>query len=56
MWLVTLAAHALQEIQKRFHADFPAHPKEKEYSFGAPSSLKATRAIPTEGSLNQVPI
>ncbi len=51
---VSLAAHAIEEIQERFAKDFPPHPKEKEYLYGTASTLKPTRAVATEGSLNQV--
>jgi acetylornithine deacetylase len=50
---VKLVHHAIEEIQRRFHTDFAAHTKEKEYGFGSSSSLKPTRAVGTEGSLNQ---
>ena len=51
---IELGFNALTEIQRRFHADFPAHPKEQEYMFTSSSSLKPTKMIGSEGSLNQV--
>eukprot|EP00042_Codosiga_hollandica_P008854 m.20338 g.20338 ORF g.20338 m.20338 type:complete len:435 (-) comp31927_c0_seq1:151-1455(-) len=52
---VDLAYAALGEIEKHFHTDFPAHPSEKEYSYGSSSSFKCTRMVQSTGALNQIP-
>lgn len=31
------------EVQRRFYADYPPHPKETDYAFVAPSSMKPTK-------------
>ncbi|HXG20394.1 MAG TPA: M20/M25/M40 family metallo-hydrolase, partial [Methylomirabilota bacterium] len=38
-----LAFLAVQKLQEWFYRNYPPHPKEKEYGFLAPSSLKPTR-------------
>lgn len=34
---------ALQEILKRFYADFPPHPEEAKYNYVVSSSMKPTQ-------------
>jgi acetylornithine deacetylase len=51
---IELAMDALNEIQTRFYQDFKAHPMEKEYNFGASSTMKPTAWSCPEGSLNQI--
>ena len=36
---------ALQEILKRFYADFPPHPEEKKYNYVVSSSMKPTQVL-----------
>lgn len=38
-----MASEAVKEIQVRFYRDFPAHPKEKDYGYAAPSTMKPTK-------------
>ena len=38
-----LANEVTRALQQWFYAHYPAHPKEPEYGFQAPSSLKPTR-------------
>lgn len=38
-----MAMEALKEIQKRFYAEFPAHPMEKKYGYATPSTMKPTQ-------------
>jgi acetylornithine deacetylase len=40
---VELGMVALQEILRRFYADFPAHPDEATYNYLACSSMKPTQ-------------
>lgn len=50
-----LSMEALEEIQKRFYDDFPAHPKEELYQFATPSTMKPTQWSYPGGGLNQIP-
>jgi len=50
-----LCMEALEEIQKRFYNDFPAHPKEELYQFATPSTMKPTQWSYPGGGLNQIP-
>ncbi|KMZ75955.1 Acetylornithine deacetylase or succinyl-diaminopimelate desuccinylase [Zostera marina] len=50
-----MASEAFKEIQVRFYRDFPAHPKEKEYGYAAPSTMKPTKWSYPEGGINQIP-
>lgn len=34
---------ALKVIETKFYQDFPAHPKEAEYKFSIPSTMKPTQ-------------
>lgn len=38
-----LAMEALKEIQTRFYRDFSPHPKEQDYGFATPSTMKPTQ-------------
>lgn len=40
---IELGNVAVAEILKRFYADFPPHPKEKDYNFNVSSSMKPTQ-------------
>eukprot|EP00897_Mesotaenium_endlicherianum_P008431 jgi/Mesen1/7616/ME000004S07886 len=46
---------ALAEVQRRFYADFPAHPMEDKYGFATPSTMKPTQWSYPGGSVNQIP-
>ena len=46
---------ACKIIQERFYVDFPAHPKEKDYNYACPSTIKPTQMVCAKGSLNQIP-
>eukprot|EP00731_Ephydatia_muelleri_P025862 Em0017g945a len=46
---------AVAYLQKRFYEDFPPHPKETEYKFATPSTMKPTLIKCSEGSVNQIP-
>lgn len=50
-----LCNEAVSELQRRFYADFPAHPSEKLYEFSTPSTMKPTKVSAPENSVNQVP-
>jgi acetylornithine deacetylase len=50
-----LGYEAATEIAARFHKDFPAHPKEKEYGYAVSSSMKITMTEHPPGSVNQIP-
>uniref|UniRef100_A0A0D6R0C2 Acetylornithine deacetylase n=1 Tax=Araucaria cunninghamii TaxID=56994 RepID=A0A0D6R0C2_ARACU len=50
-----LCMEALEEIQKCFYNDFPAHPKEAEYGFATPSTMKPTQWSYPGGGINQIP-
>jgi len=50
-----LAYEALMEVMRRFHRDFPAHPKEKEYFYPVPSTMKPTMWDHPPGAINQIP-
>jgi len=52
---IELVMDAVSEIQRRFYADFPAHPNEQKYAFRCQSSMKPTQIKVAEGSLNQIP-
>jgi acetylornithine deacetylase len=40
---IELGNVAVAEILKRFYADFPPHPMEKDYNFTVSSSMKPTQ-------------
>jgi len=50
-----LAYESVMEMMKRFHADFPAHEKEKDYGFKSPSTMKPTMWEHPPGAINQIP-
>ncbi|XP_038888364.1 acetylornithine deacetylase-like [Benincasa hispida] len=50
-----LAMDALKPIQLRFYEDFPAAPKEAEYGFAIPSTMKPTQWNYPGGGINQIP-
>ncbi|KAL3497777.1 hypothetical protein ACH5RR_040509 [Cinchona calisaya] len=50
-----LAMEALKEIQLRFYKDFPPHPKEEDYVFATPSTMKPTQWSYPGGGINQIP-
>jgi len=50
-----LGYEAVMELTKRFHEDFPAHPKEQEYGFKGPSTMKPTMWSHPPGAINQIP-
>mmetsp|Transcript_13777 Transcript_13777/g.30386 ORF Transcript_13777/g.30386 Transcript_13777/m.30386 type:complete len:437 (-) Transcript_13777:1289-2599(-) len=52
---IELAMDAIAYIQKKFYADFPPHPLEKDYNFATQSNMKPTQVSCTPGSLNQLP-
>jgi len=52
---VNLAYEATIEIANRFHQKFGPHPKEKEYSYSCPSTMKITVVEQPPGAVNQIP-
>lgn len=50
-----LAMEAVAEVQRRFYADFPPHPREREYNYKTPSTMKPTQMECARGSVNQIP-
>jgi len=50
-----LAYEALMELMRRFHRDFPSHPKEKEYKYPISSTMKPTMWEHPPGAINQIP-
>ena len=50
-----LAFAATQALQNWFYAQYPAHPKEAEYGFLVPSSLKPTRVQIENDTLAKIP-
>ncbi|XP_044465924.1 acetylornithine deacetylase-like, partial [Mangifera indica] len=50
-----LAMEALKEIQTRFYRDFSPHPKEQDYGFATPSTMKPTQWHYPGGGINQIP-
>jgi len=52
---IHLGYEAAIEIMKRFHEAFPAHPKEKDYRFHCPSTMKITMVDHPPGAINQIP-
>ncbi|TFJ85460.1 hypothetical protein NSK_002970 [Nannochloropsis salina CCMP1776] len=52
---IELGTVALQEILRRFYADFPTHLEESKYNYVVSSSMKPTQVECARGSLNQVP-
>ncbi|GLJ22250.1 hypothetical protein SUGI_0418440 [Cryptomeria japonica] len=50
-----LCMEALDDIQKRFYKDFPAHPKEEIYGFATPSTMKPTQWSYPGGGISQIP-
>jgi acetylornithine deacetylase len=52
---VEMAMDAVNMLQQRFYADYPPHPKEKDYNYATPSTFKPTQIKCTPGSLNQLP-
>ncbi len=50
-----LANEATRALQQWFYAHYPAHPKEREYGFRAPSSLKPTRVQVENDTLTKIP-
>lgn len=49
------AMEAMNEIQRRFYADFPACPEETTYQFSTPSTMKPTKIKGPDNSVNQLP-
>ena len=49
-----LANEATRALQQWFYAHYPAHPKEQEYGFRAPSSLKPTRVRVENETLTKI--
>ena len=52
---IEMAMDAMNLLQEKFYADYPPHPKEKDYNFATPSTFKPTQIKCTPGSLNQLP-
>jgi len=52
---IEMAMDVVNYVQRRFYADFPRHPKEDEYNYATPSTLKPTQIRCTPGALNQLP-
>jgi len=50
-----LAFAAVQALQEWFYRNYPPHPKEKEYGFLTPSSLKPTRVQVENDTLTKIP-
>nr|BAA95409.1 DIP-1 [Citrullus lanatus] len=50
-----LAMDALKPIQLNFYRDFPPHPKESDYGFETPSTMKPTQWSYPGGGVNQIP-
>jgi len=50
-----LGYEAVAEMMKRFHHDYPAHPKEADYGFKSPSTMKPTMWEHPPGAINQIP-
>src|SRR5215510_6167968 len=50
-----LAFAATQALQEWFYRNYPPHPKEKEYGFLSPSSLKPTRVQIENDTLTKIP-
>jgi len=50
-----LAFAATQALQGWFYRNYPPHPKEKEYGFLSPSSLKPTRVQVENDTLTKIP-
>uniref|UniRef100_A0A1S3CQ45 Peptidase M20 dimerisation domain-containing protein n=1 Tax=Cucumis melo TaxID=3656 RepID=A0A1S3CQ45_CUCME len=50
-----LAMDALKPIQLKFYEDFPADPREGDYGFETPSTMKPTQWSYPGGSVNQIP-
>jgi len=50
-----LCYESVMEMMKRFYVDFPAHPKEAEYGFKSPSTMKPTMWEHPPGAINQIP-
>jgi acetylornithine deacetylase len=49
------AMEACAEMQRRFYIDFPPHPREADYNFATPSTMKPTQISVPKGGLNQLP-
>jgi len=50
-----LSYEVVMELMKRFHQDFPAHPKESVYGYKGPSTMKPTMWTHPPGAINQIP-
>ncbi|KAF7828566.1 acetylornithine deacetylase [Senna tora] len=50
-----LGMDALKEIQVRFYRDYPPDPREKDYKFETPSTMKPTQWSYPVGGINQIP-
>ena len=50
-----LAFEVTRALQRWFYEHYPPHPKEREYGFRAPSSLKPTRVTVHNDSLTKIP-
>ncbi|GBG90733.1 hypothetical protein CBR_g51240 [Chara braunii] len=50
-----MTMEALNVIQSRFYKDFGPHPKEKDYGFATPSTMKPTQWSFPGSSVNQIP-
>ena len=50
-----LAFEATRALQGWFYAHYPPHPKEREYGFQGPSSLKPTRVTVHNDTLSKIP-
>lgn len=52
---IELVNAACAELQRRFYAQWPAHPQEAVYGFACGSSMKPTQMSYPGGSVNQIP-
>lgn len=52
---IEMGMDVMNHIQRRFYSQFPAHPKEVEYNYTTPSTIKPTQIRCTPGALNQLP-
>jgi len=50
-----LGYEAVMEITRRVHEKFPTHPKEKDYKFACPTTMKLTMVDHPPGAVNQIP-
>eukprot|EP01126_Amoeba_proteus_P019532 TRINITY_DN2009_c0_g1_i5.p1 TRINITY_DN2009_c0_g1~~TRINITY_DN2009_c0_g1_i5.p1 ORF type:complete len:434 (-),score=81.17 TRINITY_DN2009_c0_g1_i5:514-1815(-) len=50
-----LGYESVNEISRRFHEEFPAHPQEADYKFACCSTMKMTMIDMPPGAVNQIP-